>query len=531
MKNTIHILVTDPLSEEGMQILYRQSQFKVTDLRKSVSEDELIKIIPKYDAIIIRSETRVTKSVIDAGKNLKIIARAGVGIDNVDVESSTEKGILVVNAPEGNTISTAEQTMTLLLGLIRKTSWAHHSILDGKWDRKLFKGIQLYGKVLGVIGLGRIGREVSSRAKAFGMNILAFDPYLSQDQVSQMGIRLASLEEIYRESDIITVHTPLTPKTKGMVTSKEIAMMKDGVYLINCARGGIYVEEDILDSLNNGKIAGAAFDTFEVEPPINNPLINHPKVLSTPHLGAATTEAQISVAIETSEAVVDFFTKGITRNSINFPSITPEIYESSKPFLTLCEKMGYLLGTLREGHMEELTITFTSEMQEKPIHIMKLSAIKGFLEPILSERVNFINALNVAKERGIPIKESITSTESNFPEMITLSVKTDKGLNEVSGTIYHDKDLRIISVNGYEFELEPVGEYLLVKNKDTPGVVGIIGTILGNHQVNIATMQLGRKERGKEALIFIHIDEKISDKTLNEIKNHSSILDACSISF
>ncbi|MDH4128832.1 MAG: phosphoglycerate dehydrogenase [Spirochaetota bacterium] len=531
MKKTINILVTDPLSEEGVQILERQTDFKVTNLKKEVAEDELIKIIPNYNALIVRSGTKATKAVIDAGTKLKIIARAGVGIDNVDVDAATEKGVLVINAPEGNTVSTAEQTMALILSLARKIPWAHKSNEEGKWDRKSFKGIQLYGKTLGVIGLGRIGNEVSNRAKAFGMTIKGYDPYLSQEQADNMGVELTTLEDIYKNADIITVHTPLTPQTKGLIGKNEINMMKESVLFINCARGGIFVEKDVEEALKSKRIAGAAFDTFDIEPPINNTLIGTANFMSTPHLGASTEEAQISVAIETSEAVVDFFTKGVTRNSINFPSIAPEIYEANKPFLTLCDKMGHLLGILREGNMEEFTFTFSAEMEGKPIHIMKLAALKGFFEPILSERVNFINALKVAKERGTRIKEVFSTVEVDYPELISLKVKTNKGVSEVKGTIFHNKDPRIIMVDGYDFEIDPKGEYLLIKNKDLPGVVGVIGTILGESKVNIATMQLGRKTKGSEALTFISVDEKVSDDVITKIKANPAILDAKSISF
>ena len=531
MENRYKILVTDPLSAEGMSILKSQKGFDITTLNKAVPEDELTDLIPEYHALIVRSGTRASKTVIESGKNLKIIARAGVGIDNVDVDTATDRGILVINAPEGNTISTAEQTFALILCLARKVSWAHQSILDGKWDRKSFKGIQLSGRTIGVIGLGRIGREVAFRAKAFGMRILGYDPFVSREQAIHLGIELSELADIYKESDIITTHTPLTAKTRGLIGKAQIDNMKEGVLLINCARGGIYVEEDVLDAPKSGRIGGAAFDTFEVEPPTDNPLVMLPNFLSTPHLGAATEEAQISVAMETCEAIVDFFTKGTTRNSINFPAVAPEIYEANRPFLDLCEKLGYLLANLREGRMIELSINFSRELETKPTHIMKLAAIKGFLEPILSERINFINALNVAKERGIQLKESFSPVESLFPELITIEIKTDKGNHQVSGTLYHHKYPRIIEVDNYDFELDPVGEYLMINNRDMPGVVGEVGSILGESMINIATMQLGRQKKGSEALIFISVDEKPSQDVINKIKDSPAVINALSLSF
>ncbi len=339
------------------------------------------------------------------------------------------------------------------------------------------------------------------------------------------------MENIYQNADVITVHTPLNSKTKGMIGKNEIEMMKDNVLLINCARGGIYVEKDVADALSSFRIGGAAFDVFEKEPPKGNPLLSSPNFLSTPHLGASTQEAQVSVAVETADAIIDFFTKGITRNSLNFPSISFEAFEANKPFLLLCEKLGYLLASLREGHMEELTIIFSAEMEGKPTHIMKLAALKGFLEPILSEGINFVNALSVAKERGIPLKEVFSSDDFDFPETITLKVKTDKGFNQVHGTIYHNSNPRIMGINGYEFEIDPFGNYLLIKNKDIFGVVGIIGTILAEDKINIATMQLGRKDKGRDAMIFIKVDEKVNISTIKKIKSHHAIIDVIPLLF
>lgn len=531
MKEKIKILVSDSLADEGMDILYSEERFDVVVPEKQLTEAELINAIPDYEALVIRSMTKVTRSIIEAGRNLKIIARAGVGIDNVDVPAATEKGILVINAPDGNSISTAEQTLALIFALARKLSWSHISLIDGKWDRKSFKGLELHGKTIGIIGLGRIGSEVCHRCKALGMKIMGHDPYVPQKHVDFLGIDLFELEDIYKKADLITVHTPLNAKTRGMIGAEQIDLMKKSILLINCARGGIFNEKDLYEALKNKKIHGAAFDTFEIEPPKDNPLIQLDNFLCTPHLGAATSEAQLAVAIETSEAVLDYFRTGVTRNAVNFPSISEDVFEQNKPFILLCEAMALLLGKLREGHIQELDISFSPQMKSKPIQIMKLAVLKRFLEPILSERINYINAAKIAEERKIEIKEVLLTKESDFPELISLKVITDRGTHEVSGTLFNHKNPRIVSFDSYSIELEPVGEYLYIVNKDIPGVVGQIGTALGEMNLNIATMHLGRKEAGTNALTFIRVDEKVDDAVLDKLSEIEAILEVKSVSF
>jgi len=516
------ILVSDKLSEEGLAILKADKNVQI-DIKTGLTEDEIIKIISDYDAILVRSGTKVTKKIIDAGKNLKIIGRAGVGVDNVDVPAASSKGIYVVNAPEGNTISTAEQTMALMLALARKTPPAHHSMDQGNWDRKSFEGIELYDKTLGIIGLGRIGKEVAHRAKAFGMKILGYDPYLREEQAEILGIKLASLDEIYKSADIITVHTPLTEKTKGMISKKEIATMKPSVFLINAARGGIMVEEDVAAALKDGKIGGAAFDVYSSEPPKEYIFKGLPNCITTPHLGASTSEAQINVAVETAKVVVDFFNKGVVRNAVNYPSIAPELYEEIKEFICLGEKMGILLSTIQSGKIKEVSITYQGERAEKSMHITKLGVLKGILSPILSEETNFLNAPIIAEERGIKVLETSGEIDKDYRELISITLKSDSGESTVWGAVHQHGETRIVNVNNYEFDFKPEGSCIFIRQTDKPGVVGVIGTVLGQHKVNIGSIQVSRKGKGAEAITFIYIDGDVDSNILNEFKDEKII--------
>ncbi len=527
---SIKVLISDKLSEQGVEILKKEKDLTV-DIKTGLTPEELNKIIPEYDAILVRSGTKVTKDVLEAGKKLKIVGRAGVGVDNVDVSHASKKGIFVVNAPEGNTISTAEQTMALMLALSRKLPWAHNSMQEGKWDRKTYKGNELYDKTIGVIGLGRIGKEVAHRCKAFGMRIFGFDPYLPEEQAEILGIKLSTLDDIFKDADIITVHTPLTDQTKGMISTSEIKKMKPGVLLINAARGGIMVEEDIAKALKEGKIGGAAFDVYSSEPPKEYIFKGIDNCITTPHLGASTSEAQVNVAVETASVIVDFFKKGVARNAVNYPSIAPDLYQEIKHHVTLSEKQGKLLSALIQGKIKEVNILYQGEMAEKAIHIMKLSVLKGILEPILSEATNFLNAPIIAKERGINVNVMEKEIDNDYVELVRVELKTDKAEACVTGTVHQHGEFRIITVNNYDFDFKPEGNYIMVKQKDKPGVVGVIGTILGNNNINIAEIQLSRADKGGEAITFIHVDSEVDKKILDELKTDDKIIEASVVNF
>ncbi len=527
---SIKVLISDKLSEQGVEILQKEKNLTV-DIKTGLTPEELIKIIPEYDAILVRSGTKVTKDVLEAGKKLKIVGRAGVGVDNVDVAYASKKGIFVVNAPEGNTISTAEQTMALMLALSRKLPWAHSSMQDEKWDRKTYKGNEVYDKTVGIIGLGRIGKEVAHRCKAFGMKIYGYDPYLPEEQAEILGIKLCDLDEIYKNADIITVHTPLTDQTKGMISTNQIKKMKPGVLLINAARGGIMVEEDVAKALKDGKIGGAAFDVYSSEPPKEYIFTGLDKCITTPHLGASTSEAQVNVAVETASVIVDFFKKGVARNAVNYPSIAPDLYEEIKHHVTLSEKQGKLLSALIKGKIKEVNIIFQGEIAAKATHIMKLSVLKGILEPILSEATNFLNAPIIAKERGINVNVMEKEIDNDYAELVKIELKTDKDSACVTGTVHQHGEFRIIRVKGFDFDFRPEGNYIMVKQSDKPGVVGVIGTILGNNNINIAEIQLSRTGKGGEAITFIHVDSDVEQKILDELTSDEKIIEASVVNF
>jgi D-3-phosphoglycerate dehydrogenase / 2-oxoglutarate reductase len=522
---TIKILVSDPISEQGIDLLKDKKNYQV-DVKLKLSEDELIKIIGDYNGLIVRSETKVTPNIINAAKNLKIIGRAGVGIDNVDVPSASKKGIIVMNTPGGNTISAAEHTVSMMLALSRNIPQANASLKNKKWDRKLFTGTEVFGKVLGIIGLGKIGAEVAKRAKAFGMEILGYDPVASSEHAEKIGAKLVSLDEIIKNSDYITLHVPKTKETENLINKTTISKMKDGVRIINVARGGIINEQDLADAVKSGKVKGAAIDVFSTEPCTDSPLFDVDNVVVTPHLGASTEEAQINVAIDVIKQMIDFFDNNIIKNAVNVASVDPNLLSKLEPFIRLSEKLGKLSSQLVNGGIIEAEIQYGGEISETNVNPLTISFLKGLLE-LVEEEVNYINAPFIAKDRGIKVKETKTSTVSDFTNLITVKIKTDK--NEsilIQGTLFHHDDIRIIRINDFDIDVVPKGYVLLCMNKDIPGVVGQVGTMLGQSGINIAGMQVGRKTSGGEALIITNIDQPISNDVLEQIRKSKNIISA-----
>ena len=518
------ILISDPLSEEGVRILKEVKEFEV-EVRPELKPDELKAIIKDYEALIVRSATKVTKDIINSASKLKVIGRAGVGLDNVDLESATAKGIIVMNTPAGNTISTAEHTMSMLMCLARGIASADVSIKSGEWKRSRFMGVELYGKTLGVVGLGRIGKEVSKRALSFEMKVIAYDPFLSKEVANDLGIEVVELEELFKRSDFISVHTPLTEETRHLISDKEIALMKDGVRLINCARGGIIDEAALLKALDSGKIAGAALDVFEKEPPdFSSPLLKHKKVVLTPHLGASTEEAQVNVAIEVCQSVRDALLGAGIRNAANFPCLLPEVCQLLQPYINLAEKLGMLAGQLFEGRVGELRINYTGEIIKHDLTPLTMAIVKGLLAPILQETVNYINAKNLARERGIKILELKSEREEDFTNLISVEVNIEGSRHKVAGTLFTNNEPRIVNVNGLYVETIPQGYMLFLENWDKPGVIGSLGTLLGKNGVNIAGMTFGRDIPGGKAVSALNIDSAVSGKILDEIRGLDNIL-------
>lgn len=518
------ILISDPLSEEGVKILKETAGFQV-DARTDLKPEQLKEIIKDYEALVVRSATKVTREVIESAPKLKVIGRAGVGLDNVDLEAATKRGIIVMNSPAGNTISTCEHTMSLILSLSRNIPAADLSLKSQEWKRSKFMGVELYGKILGVIGLGRIGAEVSKRAISFGMKVIAYDPFLSLEVARQLGIEIVDLADLFKRSDYITVHTPLTDETRHMISDKQIEMMKSGVRLINCARGGIIDEAALLRGLDSGKISGAALDVFEKEPPdFSSPLLKHKNVVVTPHLGASTEEAQVNVAIEVALSVRDALLGKGVRNAANFPCLSQEVCEVLTPYINLSEKLGMLAGQLFEGRINEVKIVYTGEIIKNDLSPLTMAIMKGILTPVLQETVNFINAKSLSKERGIKILELKSEKEEDFTNLISVEVSVEGKNHKVAGTLFTNSEPRIVDVNGLYVETIPQGYMLFLENWDKPGVIGNLGTLLGKNGVNIAGMTFGRDKPGGKAVSALNIDSPVSEDILNQIRKLDNIL-------
>ncbi|RMH06713.1 MAG: phosphoglycerate dehydrogenase [Nitrospirae bacterium] len=517
------ILVSDSLSARGVDIL-RQAGFAV-DVKTDLTKDELIQVIPEYDGLIVRSATKVTAEVIQAAAKLKIIGRAGTGLDNVDSEAATRRGIVVMNTPGGNTITTAEHTIAMLVAMSRKIPQATASLKAGKWEKKRFMGVELYNKTLGLIGLGQIGTYVTKLAQGLAMHVIGYDPYLAPERARQLGIELVELAELFRRADFISVHTPLTPETKALINANTIAQMKEGVMIVNCARGGIVHEGDLYEALRRKKVAAAAFDVFEEEPvKPDHPLLTLENFICTPHIGASTEEAQENVAIGIAEQFVDYFTRGIARGAVNIPSVPSELLSQLQPYLGLAERMGLFQAQLLDGGLERVSVEYAGEVANLSVAPLTVAVLKGLFAPILEDVVNYVNAPVIAKERGIEVKEIKTSDAGDFTSLIRLRVETGTQSHHLAGTLYHRKDPRIVESNEYAVEVVPEGFMLLIYNVDRPGVIGSVGRVLGDQQINIARMQCSRAQRGGRALLIIGLDELPPVHVVEQIKCQPDIL-------
>lgn len=517
------VLVSDNISTKGVDVL-KNAGFQV-DVKVGLSPDELKSIIGDYHALVIRSATKVTADVLAHANNLKVIGRAGSGLDNVDKNAATKYGIVVMNTPGGNTITTAEHTIAMLFAVARKIPQATASMTSGKWEKKKFMGVELFNKTLGVLGLGRIGSEVARRCQGLGMNVIAFDPFLSDEKAEEMGVEKVEILELFKRSDFITVHTPLTSETKNIINAKTLSLMKERVYIINCARGGIINEKDLLVGLNSGKVAGAAIDVFEKEPPENNPLVGHEKVVCTPHLGASTEEAQQNVAVAVAEQIRDYLINGTIRNAVNFPSIPADQVSILRPYIHLAEKMGSFAFQMFEGSIKEVVLEYRGEASKLTTSTLTVAAIKGLLSPILHDSANFINAPIIAKERGIEVKETKSEDAGDYYSMIVLNIKSSKKTFNIAGTLFSRRDPRIVKVNGFTVEIMPEGNMLFLYNNDRPGVIGNIGSLLGRNGINIGRMHFGRETPSGLAISVVNIDSPVTEKIVAELKELPNILD------
>jgi len=516
------IVICDPVSPKGIALLQQRSEFQVVVLPKRLSEAELLPVVADATALVVRSETKVTAKVIEAAKQLRVVGRAGVGVDNVDIEAATQHGVVVMNTPGGNTITTAELSFTMLLCLARKVPQAHATMVAGKWDRKLFQGVELQGKTLGVLGFGRIGTEVARRALAFGMRVIAYDPYLTEDRAKAVGAEFApELDHVYREADFLTVHMPVTKETKEMLNTAAFAKMKPGVKIVNCARGEIICEADLIAALDSNKVAGAALDVFAVEPlPADHPYRKHPGLILTPHLGASTEEAQEKCGIEVAEVIAGYLLTGEVRNAVNLPYLDAKTYEQVKPYLPLGEALGKLLAQLSPGPADRLHITYGGHARQLPnIDPVTRAVLRGWFSTSSIKDVNNVNVRTVAQSVGLTVEEKKSDEPVTFNEWVHVQVfsGTNK-LVSAGGTFFGSpNNPRIVRLFSQPVELPVTGTLLLLNNADKPGIVGLLGTLLGQHRVNIASMSLGRDTAGGQALTVLSLDSVPPQEVLDEL--------------
>jgi len=514
----MRILVSEPLSEAGVELLNREHQ---VDVSTDLMPEQLIHIIKDYDALIVRSGTKVTKALIEAS-NLKVIGRAGVGVDNIDVDAATSKGIVVINAPEGNMISAAEHTISMMMALSRNIPQANLSVKRGEWMRSRFLGVEVFGKTLGVLGLGRIGAEVAKRMRALGMTIMAYDPFITVERAKELRVELSSLEDVLRNADFITVHTPLTKDTHHLIGTEEIAKMRDGVRILNVARGGIIDENALYEGLKSGKIAGAALDVFEQEPPIESKLLTLDNCIVTPHLGASTIEAQINVAVSIAEQTLTALKGEPVRNAVNVP-IRAEAFGAVKSYMPLSEQLGKFCIQLVEGQIQGIEVIYVGEVGQCDVHPLTIAVLKGVLDRVLQSPVNFVNAEMNAKKRGIRITETKTESQEDFQSLITVRIKSDKGDWSVSGTLFLGDQPRIVKIGNYHVDAETQGCMLITSHIDKPGVIGKVGTLLGNDNINIAGMNVGRDRVRGGAVMVLALDDRVSDDVLVRIREIDGI--------
>ncbi|MBI4697910.1 MAG: phosphoglycerate dehydrogenase [Nitrospirae bacterium] len=516
------VLVSDSISANGVDIL-KKAGLEV-DVKTGLPPDELKKIIGEYDGLIVRSATKATAEIIGAARNLKVIGRAGSGLDNVDKAAATKSGIVVMNTPGGNTVTTAEHTMALLLSMARQIPQATASMKAGKWEKKKFMGVEMYNKALGIIGLGNIGSHVAKMAIGMGMNVITYDPYLSEEKARSLGVKVVDLDEVITRSDFITLHIPMTGETKNLINAERISRMKNGVRIVNASRGSIVDEKALHDALKSGKVAAAALDVFEKEPPEGSPLIGLENFICTPHLGASTEDAQENVAVAISEQIVDYLVHGTIRNAVNFPSLSADALTLIQPYINLAERMGTFLAQNFDRGLEQIVIEYRGEVAKLNYTTITIAVLKGILSPILLETVNFVNAPVIAKERGIEVKEITTGEAGDYHSMLVIRVKSGAHESSVAGILHGKTYPRITAVDNFAVEIVPEGEMLVMENNDKPGVIGGICTVLGKNNINIARMQFGRESQGGRSISVVSVDAPVSREMLAELKKLPNIL-------
>ena len=512
------VLVSDNLGDIGIKMFQEEPGIEV-DVKTGLAPDELKRIIGGYDALVIRSATKVTEELLEAAKALKVVGRAGIGLDNVDIPAATKRGVVVMNTPTGNVITTAEHTIAMMMALTRNIPWGTSTLKAGLWEKKKLQGREVFNKVLGVIGFGKIGSIVADRARGLKMQVIVHDSFVTPEQIEKAGFEPVSLEEIYRRADFITLHVPKLKDTIGFINRTAFEKMKDGVMIINCARGGIVDETDLNEALRSGKVAGAALDVFEHEPPGVCTLFEVDRVICTPHLGASTLEAQTNVAVQVAEQIIAYLKHGTIINAVNVPAVSGELLEKIGPLLTLADRMGCLLAQLASGPIKEVVIEYAGDFQDFDLSPVTTAVLKGLLTPMIKDDVNFVNAEVLAKERGLKVTATTIPETDKYINLITVRAHFDGGKSKVAGTIFGQKDSRVVNINNFQLELHPQGRFILIHNHDNPGAIGSIGTLLGDHKVNISRMRVGQEEGGDKTMIFIRTDEIIPDDVMEKLRD------------
>ncbi|QEK10945.1 phosphoglycerate dehydrogenase [Crassaminicella thermophila] len=523
MENRKKVIITERIDEEGIKLLQKHLD---VDVCFNISREELLKRIHEYDAIIVRSVTKVNEELMNLATKLKVVGRAGNGTDNIDIPAATQRGIIVANTPDSNTMSAAELSIGLLMAQSRNIPQANEYIKGGKWERNRFKGVELYNKTLGIIGLGRIGSLVATRMAAFGMKVIAYDPYISDERFKRFNVeKKNTLKELIEESDFITVHTPKTKETYGMIGEREIEWMKPGVRLVNAARGGIINEKALLDGIKSGKIASAGLDVHEEEPCFNNPLFELDNVIVTPHIGASTLEAQVNVGVTVAEQVINALKGEIVPNAVNLPTMHRDELAVMKPYIELMEKLGKLYYQLYQDPIEHVNVDYWGSIAKQDTEMSTIAFIKGLLEPVVEDKVNYINAMLLAEQRGIGIEQrKMKENYNGYTDYIEIKIVTKEKTFVIAGNLSSKREGRLVKIEGYEVDVNPSKYMLFIKNMDVPGVIGHIGMILGEENINVATMQVGRNARGEQALMILTIDDEVLEKSLEKLMQTENVL-------
>ncbi len=516
------VLVSDNLGKDGIR-MFEQAPGIEVDVKTGLEPEALKEIIGDYDALVIRSATKVTADLLKAAPRLKVVGRAGIGLDNVDIPAATRRGVVVMNTPTGNVVTTAEHAIAMMLALTRNIPMGTTTLREGRWEKKKLQGREIFNKVLGVIGFGKIGAIVADRARGLRMNVVIHDPFVTPEQIQKAGFESVDLDTLYQRADYVSVHVPKLKNTIGLLNKQAFDKMKPGVMVVNCARGGIVQENDLVEALDSGKVAGAALDVFETEPPGLSPLVTHERVICTPHLGASTLEAQTNVAVAIADQIIDYLSAGTVINAVNMPPVTGEVLEKVGPYLTLADRMGCLQAQLVRGPIKEVVIEFHGDFKDLDLAPVSTAVLKGILTPVIKDDVNFVNAQIMAQQRGIKVIETSSSESDYYVNQITVRAISTEMESLVSGTIFGKKDPRIVKIDKFRLEMIPEGHMALIQNIDKPGSIGEIGTTLGQHAINIGRMQVGQEEEGDRNIVFLTTDTPIPEDVVEKMQQLSLV--------